>query len=174
MFRSDIQVQGSHATKLYELVFYNGNDKNERLFPRYIDVYMVAPLIGVLYGRKEVQCKELVSPRNILAETVIKNEKQLMMIYRLIMLFEDHNELDTEDRVYRAFRDYANREHNDNHTRNSEVFNMYVRGGISILHEKVINDSNSFENHISNYRDFITEYKNEFIDQIDYSDIQID
>lgn len=174
MFRSDIQIQGSHATKLYEIVHYSGDDKQETFYPRHIDVYMVAPLIGALYGRKECLCREVVKPRKILADTVIKSERKLTMIYQLIMLLDKRNELNIEDRVYRAFRDHANREHSDNHKKNVEEFNMYVRGGISILHEKITNESSSFEDYMSNYRDFITEFNDDFIKKKDYADFQID
>lgn len=173
MFQKDIVIDGIHAEKLYEINLLKNIDE-EKFFPRYIDIYMIAPLIGALYGKKEEYCKADVSPRNILADTVIRNQAQLKMIYNLIMLFDQREELSMEDRVYRAFRDDANREYNDNHKNNFELFNMYLRGGITILHEKVTKDEDSLEGFLANYRDFITEYKNDFIDQKDYSEFQID
>jgi len=175
LFRRDLFIRGTHATKLTELKFFQGIEVEETegsklLFPRYIDVYMVAPLVGAIYGKKEPLCNKEQLQRRIPAETVNKYYDRLSTVYELILLFDNYNELSLEDRVYRAFRDHANRDHNDNHQNNKELFNSYLRGGISVLHEKITKDTRLYEDYLNNYYNFIMEFKRDFIDKKDYFD----
>ena len=56
MFDKDMQIHGKYATYWKALTQLPGNavetTKNFKIFENYIYVYMVAPIIGLLNGRK--------------------------------------------------------------------------------------------------------------------------
>ena len=177
MFKKQVGFFGTHAQKITELEKIKEGYEEYKFMPRFLDTYMIAPLLGVLYNRKEAEDKDSVdgtpvSSRTIFGETLMKQEADLIMIFRMVMLFDQRDTLDLEERVRRAFKDFPNREHNDNHQNNMKLFNEYARGGISLLHEKVTKDAMGFDSYITNYYDFIEEFKMDFIDKADFSEIE--
>lgn len=91
MFDKDMQVRGKYATYWKALTQLPGNavetSKNFKIFENYIYVYMVAPIIGLLNGRKGQYDPEDDSKdtAGMLAEIQIKNASKLKYIYRLIV-----------------------------------------------------------------------------------------
>src|SRR5690625_955860 len=100
MFDKDIIITGKHANYIR---FLSPRKKpNERIFDRYIDVYMNAAIIGFIYGEKEDRDKsdEHINeqPATIFLEAVSKERTNLLFIYRTIMLLHNKENLSPEQR----------------------------------------------------------------------------
>lgn len=52
LFVKEYSFRGNHAERVLRLTTHLGNDKEIKIFDRNVDVYIIAPLIGFLYGRK--------------------------------------------------------------------------------------------------------------------------
>ena len=52
-----------------------------------------------------------------------------------------------------------------------ELFDSYVRGGIDVLYEKLIENATSPDEYINNLYDFITEFEERFNQDIDTKDV---
>ena len=59
-------------------------------------------------------------------------------MYRLVMLLEKRSDLDSPERIDRAFRDDANESEPEKLKENIDLFNSYVRGGIEEMYEEFI------------------------------------
>lgn len=94
MFDREYSFRGKHAQYVKDLV-----DKDKAgLFNRNIDVYILAPIIGYLYGRKAKEDTGELTTK-IFAEQLHKEQIKLKFIYRLIMLLDDTYELTTEEKL---------------------------------------------------------------------------
>ena len=76
MFTHDYSFRGSHAERVKALVTHKF-DKEHTLFEKNMDVYLLAPIVGFLYNRKADIDKTTPSTTNILAEIMIKYQKEL-------------------------------------------------------------------------------------------------
>ena len=89
MFDKDMQIRGKYATYWKALTQLPGNavetSKNFKIFENYIYVYMVAPIIGLLNGRKGQYdpTDDSKDTAGMLAEIQIKNASKLKYIYEL-------------------------------------------------------------------------------------------
>ena len=154
MFNRDYSFRGSHAEKVIELtaVF---DDKGNKLFARNLDVYLLAPIVGLLYGRKS-NLDSATKTTNILFDAMSKETLTLWFNYRLIMLLDDKNEPDIDKRIEKAFRDYDT----DKAKLDEELYESYVRGGVDVLHEKLIQPSLHAEKYVMNLYNFMEEFEN--------------
>ena len=116
MFDKDMQIRGKYATYWKALTQLPGNavetSKNFKIFENYIYVYMVAPIIGLLNGRKGQYdpTDDSKDTAGMLAEIQIKNASKLKYIYRLIVLVDDSLGLTDEEKINMAFREDNNEE----------------------------------------------------------------
>ncbi len=166
MFERDYEIYGKHANYVK---FLKDND----IFNRYIDVYMLGAIIGFKHNLKGEKDKELKDRARIYADAFAQEKLVCEFIYRLIMLSEDEKNLSVEQRIDRAFRDDSSK-NQDKHKKNMELFNSYVLGGI----ERIYNDytSNAFnkDDYINNAFNNISSFhsensSDEVIDLDDYS-----
>lgn len=161
MFTHDYSFKGSHAEKVKSLVTYKF-DKEHTLFERNMDVYLMAPVVGFLYNRKAELDKSKASTTNILAEIMIKYQKELMFTYRLVMLLDKEYEADTEKRINKAFRDYAKEDPKD-----LEEYDSYVRGGVDVLYEKLMKDATQADDYIRNLYEFMADFEDRYAQNSD-------
>ncbi len=179
MFMSEISLTGKHAYYLKFLGSTLDEENKYRIFNRYIDVYMNAAIIGFLYGEKEEKGNEKQysnETAKIFADTVQKENSKLTLIYRTIMLLDNKDSLTTEDRVNKAFKDNFNKEDQEKHHKNLELFNSYVRGGITLLYNKFTLNALNYEDYIENINDFVDDYykewySEEYTREIDYEEV---
>lgn len=151
MFKNNIVIYGKHAYYMEQL------DQN-RIFNRLLDIYVNAPLIGFYYKRTGIEDKSAPYQdykKSILAEQTIKENENLIFIFRLIMLLHNSNEISLDDRVARAFRDDSLKEKTEAHKENMKLFHSYVLGGIEILYEKIIEKGATEQDFIKNAYDFM-------------------
>ncbi len=130
MFDNDILIKGKHATYLKFL-----SDKTKQLgdssakngagvFKRYIDVLLVAPLIGVMQNKRADEDKSD-DRANILAAAVLKEKSNLEFVFNLVMLNDTSKGLDADQKINFIFRENGD----------YDLFMQYVRGGIEYLYE---------------------------------------
>jgi len=164
MFENDYTINGIHATHLKYLV----NDA--KVFTRYIDVYMIAAIIGFLHGRSEKKDNTSQDRARIYADAFATERLNCDFIYRLIMILDGTTELSTQQRLDRAFRDDSQKESELTkvvHTQNMDLFNSYVFGGIEELFEQFTNGATSRDDYINKIYDVAAKFK-EKMEETDY------
>jgi hypothetical protein len=152
MFDGDYSFRGVHAEHVNELT--KPFDKGNRLFARNLDVYLLAPIVGFLYGKK-CEPNNTGETTNILFGAMSKETTTLWFNYRLIMLLDSKNEPDFNRRIDKAFKKYGT----ENAKPDEELYESYVRGGVEILHEKLIVPSTHPEDYVKNLYEFMEEFE---------------
>ena len=164
MFDKDMQIKGKYATYWKALTQLPGNavetSKNFKIFENYIYVYMVAPIIGLLNGRKGQYdpADESKDTAGMLAEVQIKNSSKLKYIYRLITLVDESEGLSDEEKINRAFREDNNEE---SVKKGMELYTAYFFGGLEVLYETFVLGCITEDDYIRKMFDYVTEFKDE-------------
>lgn len=165
MFDKEYYFKGGHAEKVIKLTAQFGDEPNIKLFQRNLDVYLVAPIVGFLYGRKaELQTG---IDRVINHTQLIYEKTSLIYNYRLIMLLDAKHEPNADERVNKAFRYFGS----DKATSDEVLYEEYVRGGIDVLYEKLIETANSPDDYIKNLYDFLEEFDERYNKTVSKEDI---
>ena len=166
MLDKQYRFRGRHALKVDKLTGVFDSASKAKLFVRNVDVYTNAPLIGFLYGRtadvddtKNPETNQVYS-QNVMGDRVIYSQEELQFNFRLIMLLDKNYEPDEEKRINKAFR-HMGEDPND-----EARFDSYVRGGIDVLYEKLIEGANSPEDYVNRLYDFIEEFNEKFNEDI--------
>lgn len=166
MFDKQYRFRGRHALRVDALTSVFDSVSRAKLFDRNVDVYANAPLIGFLYGRtadvgdtKNPETNQVYS-QNVMGDRVIYSQEELLFNFRLIMLLDKSYEPDEEARINRAFR-HMGEDPND-----EARFDSYVRGGIDVLYEKLIEGANSPDDFVNRLFDFIEEFNERFNEDI--------
>ena len=164
MFDKDMQIRGKYATYWKALTQLPGNavetSKNFKIFENYIYVYMVAPIIGLLNGRKGQYdpADESKDTAGMLAEIQIKNASKLKYIYRLITLVDDSEGLSDEEKINRAFREDNSEE---SVKKGMDLYTAYFFGGLEVLYETFVLGCITEDDYIRKMFDFVSEFKDE-------------
>lgn len=156
MFDKEYFFKGTHAEKVNKLTVEFDKKKN-KLFNSNYDVYIMAAIVGFLYNCKADLDKGAARTK-IFAEKLIKERSDLVFTYRLIMLLDDKNEPDFNKRVDKAFRYYGS----EQAAPDEELYENYVRGGVDILYEKLIETAKSEEDYLKNLYDFVDEFEERY------------
>ena len=133
MFEKDVVIKGVHATYIKHLTVTKEEDG---LFFRYIDVYLLGSILGLLHNRKSQEDNSSKDTARIFAEVFIKEKSKCEFLYRLVMLHDDAEHYTKEERLDRAFRDDANEKNVED---NLNIFHSYALGGIEFLYDKFQN-----------------------------------
>ena len=160
LFEKDYSFKGTHAEKVKQLV-ENKFDKDHKLFERNMDVYLMAPIVGFLQGRRAPLDKSSQTTTNILAAIMIQYKADLLFNYRLIMMLDKDYEPDQKARIGKAFRHYGDDEKNK---QDFERFEEYVRGGVDYLYEKLCQNSTQVEDYTNNLYDLVTDFNEKYGD----------
>ena len=162
MFDKQYRFKGKHALYVSQLTSAFDEDSKAQLFSRNVDVYANAPLIGFLYGRK-ADLDDLKNPetnqvynQNIMGDRVIYSQEELLFNFRLIMLLDKEYEPDEDKRIDKAFR------HMGNEPEDEERFDSYVRGGVEVLYEKLIEGGTEPDDYINHLYEFVEEFQDRF------------
>ena len=153
LFNKPYQFKGKHAEMVIDLTA-SFDDKGNKLFVRNLDVYLLAPIIGFLKGRKgdnDTSGKTT----NIFLDAMAKETTRLWFNYRLIMLLDQEHEPDLNMRIDKAFRVYGT----DQALVDEDLYESYVRGGVEVLHEKLIIPAKSPEDYLKNLYEFMEEFE---------------
>lgn len=171
MFDKQYIFKGEHALRVDQLTSVFDESSKAKLFSRNIDVYINAPLIGFLYGRmadvddsKNPETGQ-VWTENVMGDRVIYSQEELMFNFRLIMLLDKQYEPDEEKRIDKAFR------HMGDDPEDEKRFDGYVRGGVDVLYEKLIDGAVNSEDYINKLFEFIEEFQERFNYEISNDEI---
>ena len=166
MFDKQYRFRGRHAFRVDALTSVFDSVSKSKLFDRNVDVYANAPLIGFLYGRtadvddtKNPETNQVYS-QNVMGDRVIYSQEELLFNFRLIMLLDKNYEPDEEARINKAFR------HMGENPNDEARFDSYVRGGIDVLYEKLIEGANAPDDYVNRLFDFIEEFDERFNEDI--------
>lgn len=156
MFDREYSFKGSHAKKVKLLTGQFNEHSTSKIFTRNIDVYIASPIIGFLYGRTSDLNNEANESAKIMGDRVIKSKEDLKFNLRLILLLDEKYESDEKERIDRAFKFFGS---DKTMKQDLELFESYVRGGVDVLYEKIIEPNNEF---IINLYDFLEEFDERF------------
>lgn len=166
MFDKQYRFRGRHAVRVDKLTGVFDTNSKAKLFERNVDVYANAPLIGFLYGRtadiddeKNLETNQVYN-QNVMGDRVIYSQEELTFNFRIIMLLDKEYEPDEEKRIDKAFRHMG--ENPDDEAR----FDSYVRGGVDVLYEKLIEGASSPDDYVSRLYDFVEEFQERFNEDI--------
>lgn len=171
MFDKQYRFRGRHAVRVDKLTGVFDSDSKAKLFDRNVDVYTNAPLVGFLYGRRAEIDNEKnpetnqVYNQNVMGDRVIYSQEELTFNFRLIMLLDKDYEPDEDKRIDKAFR------HMGDDPADEERFDSYVRGGVDVLYEKLIEGASSLDDFISRLYDFIEEFHERFHEETNVEEI---
>lgn len=167
LFEKDYLFKGIHAERVKQMAdskpetadidFY----KTRKIFGRYVDVYLLAPIVGFLKGRRAAVDKSSSATANIMASMMIQNRSELLFTYRLIMLLDKDYEPDQTERINKAFRYYGDEEKTK---KDMERFEEYVRGGVDYLYETLWENSVQPEDYINNLYDLVEDFHSKYGD----------
>ena len=161
IFNGDYLFKGKHADKVNRLTAAFGKSNNY-LFNRNLDVYILAPIVGFLYNCT-ADTDSSGNHASIKFDAISRELTTLWFNYRLIMLLDKKYEPDFEKRVDKAFRFYGK----EQALPDEERYEAFVRGGIDVLFEKLIESSNTEEDYLSNLYDFMEEFEDRYGQSID-------
>ncbi len=168
---SENRFKGKHALRVDQLTGVFDELSKAKLIDRNVDVYTNAPLIGFLYGRT-ADLDDLKNPetgqiynQNVMGDRVIYSGDELQYNFWLIMLLDANYEPDEEKRIDKAFRHYGQ------NPADEERFDSYVRGGIDVLYEKLVEGDSTPEAFANRHYEFIDEFNDRFNSEISSNDI---
>ena len=171
MFDKQYRFKGRHAVRVDQLTSAFDAESKAQLFARNVDVYTNAPLIGFLYGRiaepddtKNPETGQVYN-QNVMGDRVIYSQEELMNNFRLIMLLDKQYEQDEEKSIDKAFR------HMGEDPKDEERFDSYLRGGVDVLYEKLIEGATDPEEYINRLYDFVEEFQDRFNSEVSNDDI---
>lgn len=162
MFDKQYRFKGRHAVRVDKLTGVFDLNSKAKIFERNVDVYTNAPLVGFLYGRladpddeKNPETGQTYN-QNVMGDRVIYSQEELQFNFRLIMLLDSKYEPDINKRIDKAFR------HMGDDPKDEERFDKYVRGGVDVLYEKLIDGANSPNDYVTKLYEFLDEFQERF------------
>ena len=167
MFDKPYRLKGIHSKKARELVAIFDGVSKAQFFKAAKDVYAFAPLVGFLYNRRaeldhtksEETGEEL--DYSIMAEQVLSVQEDLTFNFCLIMLLDSMYEPDEEARIDKAIR------HIGKIPEDEARFDEYVRGGIDVLYEKLIEGGGAPEDYVKRLYDFAEDIQERYNAEVD-------
>ena len=171
MFDKQYRFRGRHAVRVDELTSVFDSDSKAKLFERNVDVYVNAPIVGFLYGRtaepddtRNPETNQVYN-QNVMGDRVIYSQEELLFNFRLIMLLDKEYEPDEDVRINKAFR------HMGEDPADEARFDSYVRGGVDVLYEKLIEGVSSPDEYVMRFYDFVEVFQEKFNEEMSSEDI---
>lgn len=160
IFDKQYRFYGRHAQFVTDLISLLDKDNKISIFKYNIDVLLVAPLVGFLYGRTAERSNDKdetgkVLDTSVFGDKIIESQQDFRFNYWLITLLDKEYEPDANKRISKAFRE-------DPSAEDEERFNSFIRGGVEVLHEKIIGDDTSMEDIVNNLSVFIQDFQERF------------
>lgn len=156
MFDEQYRFYGKHADMVNELTNIFEEKTNAKVFNSNIELLLVAPLVGFVYKRSAERDRSEGASSNtesIFPRELINRQKALEYNVKLILLLDKKYEPDETKRIDKAFRFFGN------NPEDYELFQGYVRGGIEVLHEKLIEESKSPNDYVNKISDFLEDFE---------------
>jgi hypothetical protein len=170
LFQGQYWFRGTHAEKVKKLTAeFDSHDtdlfntekelvKRPKLFQYVHEVYQLAPIVGFLYNRKADENRENGSDISIFAEQMATWKEVFQFNYTLIILIDSEHEPNFDIRVDKVFRHYGT----EKALPDEALYESYVRGGVDVLYEKLIETSKSPDDYTKNLYEFMEEFENRY------------
>lgn len=146
-FRKPVVITGKHARLVDDM--WKQNQIQISYFRRLVDLYTIAPIIGLRTKRTAPSDSTEERRRTIQVEQLYEKEPELRQIMRMIILLDETQKCTKEERVNKAFRGPKSQEEFEKDT---ELFNSYVRGGIEVFHELLVQRALGIEDDYNDVR----------------------
>lgn len=163
MFKNNYEFKGKHATYIRFLsattTRLDKSTKAAGIISTAVDIYAIAPLIGLAYNRKADEDDSSSDRYNILVEQIINHQADLEFAYRLVMLVDNSKALTNDQKIDRAFKDD---EDPSKLAANLELFHQYVRGGIEWLYEHFTDGATTKEDYLEKVFEVVNYYNEDF------------
>jgi len=161
MFNSEYIFYGHQAEIVKQLTEQRGDNKF-RYFQRNIDVFLAAPIVGLLYGKKEEKDKQKDYNTKIFSQQMIKEMLNIDYLVTMILLVENTIGIDNDAKIKRAFN-FKTMDFDS-----LSIFEKYLFGGLKVLEKKLLNDEDEPENLLF---DFLEEFNNRYYTVIDSNEL---
>jgi hypothetical protein len=162
LFVKSKRFVGKHAKYIKFLNAYtrvlDKEENTSETFAYAVDVYLIAPLIGVAYNRRSPIDNEN-DELSINAEQIIPRQNMFENVYRLVMLTEKSTNLSSDERIERAFRDDEDVE---KLSANMDLFHQYVHGGIEWLFENISNGASTQNDYLEKIKEIVKLFSDDF------------
>ena len=174
MFDRDYNFRGKHANIVTQLTAEIDSESKFRLFDRNIDVLILAPIVGFLYGRMADRDDSgqvtVDNVKKINFDQINRESYTLNYNYEIIMLLHDKDTLPIEERLDRAFR-YAKGSNEKEEC--YKIFEKYVLGGIEVLKEKLLDNDKAtvVDDYTNNIYYFLQDYNDRYNNIISENEI---
>jgi hypothetical protein len=157
LFQGQYRFFGTHAERVKRLTAEFNSNKH-KLFSHNHEIYQFAPIVGYLYNRKSSQNKDNNIDTSIFPDEISSHRDIFLFNYQLIMLLDKEYEPNFDARIDKAFRYFGTDKAKDD----EDLYESYVRGGIDILYEKLIEPSTSPDDYIKNLYEFVNDFETRY------------
>lgn len=161
MFDNDYDFKGIYAQKITALTNeHNFGKSNVNFFAGMVDFFIVAPIIGLLYGRRSEKDTGG-DTKTVFFKQFIVRRSEIDFAWRAVMLC-NQSEPQLERRIKRAFNTGFSNEAEEASA--FALFESYMLGGIDVLYEKLIERDNATgaDDYLSNLCAFVEEVHERF------------
>lgn len=154
LFQGQYRFFGTHANRVKKLTSEFDVNKH-KLFSSVHEVFQLSPIVGFLYKRKADLNKDIQGDTSIFDAEMSRHRDVFQFNYQLVILLDKEHEPNFENRVDRAFRFYGT----DKAASDEDLYEQYVRGGVDVLYEKLIELSRSPDDYIKNLYEFMADFE---------------
>lgn len=166
----EYQFKGKHADIVTRLTSELDTQTKFKLFERNIDVYILAPIVGFVFGRQALvdNTNHTENIKKINFDQLDREQEVLSYNFSLLMLLHDKDTVAIEERLNRAFR-YSARDEEIKEL--NDIYESYVLGGIEVLEEKLLDNAINPDDYINNLYKFIDDHNTRYHEGIKEEDI---
>jgi hypothetical protein len=155
MYDKEFSFTGKHAIMIEDLTKYpyktsSGASSSRFVFKTNIDVFLVAPLIGVLFDRKADKDPSTQNTK-IFGDQFKSRYNDIEFLIKLVILTFKDEHMTSNDKIELAFKGYYDSVKSD-YIR--KTFEFYLLGGIEYLHEMIIQDTKSIDEVVRKFEIF--------------------
>lgn len=155
MYDKEFSFTGKHATMLESLTKlpfrnFESDSTNRFVFKSNIDVFLVAPLIGVLYDRKAMKDSSSLSTK-IFSDQFRPRYNDIEFIIKLVILTYRDDDLTNAEKIDLAFKGYYDSNKRE-YIRN--IFESYLLGGVEYLFETIIEKTKNLDEVVRRFEQF--------------------
>jgi len=157
LFQGQYRFFGTHADKVKKLTAEFDSNKH-KLFGTVHEVFQLAPVVGFLYKRKASLNRDVPGDISIFDAEMSRHRDVFQFNYQLIMLLDIEHAADEDIRVDKAFKFYGTEQAKSD----EDLYESYVRGGVDILYEKLITQSESPDDYTKNLYEFMEDFESRY------------
>lgn len=160
----EFAFKGKHAEYVIKLTSEIDTRTKFKIFQTNVEILILAPIVGMIYGRKAKVDNSSKADRSIDSNTLNNNKHSLKLNYNkeLVTLLINKDSISSDERINKAFRYIysESEEHKLDREKCESEYLEYILGGVEVLYEKIIENAKTIDDYIDNMYNFIKEVKN--------------